>query len=97
MPVPSAGEHVQGNVDVVKPSTELTLKSTVPAKVRAGDPVSIVVTEKNTGDGPLHDVTVVTEGGICAVWNAPRWLQRHPRRRRLGRLHLLLQRAGQWR
>ena len=46
--VPSAGEHVQGAVDVVKPSTELTLKSTVPAKVRAGDPVSIVVTEKNT-------------------------------------------------
>ena len=36
-PVPAAGEHVEGNVDVVKPATELTLKGTVPAKVQAGD------------------------------------------------------------
>ncbi len=69
-PVPATGEHVQGTVDVVKPATELTLKGSVPAKVPAGTPVTITVTEKNTGDGPLHDVSVVSEGGICATWTA---------------------------
>ena len=69
-PVPSAGEHVQGNVDVVKPATELTLKGSVPAKVHAGEQVTITVTETNTGDGTLHDVAVVGEGGVCATWTA---------------------------
>ncbi len=67
-PVPAAGEHVEGTVDIVKPATELTLVGTVPATVHAGDSVTITVNEKNTGDGPLHGVSVVSEGGICSTW-----------------------------
>jgi fimbrial isopeptide formation D2 family protein/uncharacterized repeat protein (TIGR01451 family) len=67
-PVPAAGEHVEGTVDVVKPATTLTLKGSVPPTVHAGDPVTITVTETNTGDGSLHDVTVVSEGGDCVTW-----------------------------
>ncbi|MBI2776110.1 MAG: DUF11 domain-containing protein, partial [Chloroflexi bacterium] len=62
--VPSTNEHQEGTVDVVSPSTMLTIKS-APAKVHAGDTVTIVVTEKNTGDGPLTNVNVVG-GGACA-------------------------------
>ncbi|TMG24206.1 MAG: hypothetical protein E6H96_07285, partial [Chloroflexi bacterium] len=65
--VPATGEHQSGSVDVVSPSTALTLKSVSATKIHAGDSVTIVVTEKNTGDGTLSNVHVVA-GGDCAAF-----------------------------
>jgi uncharacterized repeat protein (TIGR01451 family) len=64
--VPATNEHAAGSVDVVLPSTLLTLVS-APDKVHAGDTITIVVNEKNTGDGPLSNVHVVA-GGACAAF-----------------------------
>lgn len=65
--VPATNEHVQGSVDVVSPSTSLTIQS-APVKVHAGDTVTVVVRETNTGDGPLTSVHVVA-GGACAAFS----------------------------
>src|SRR5947208_2832849 len=62
--VPATGEHQSGSVDVVSPATALTTKTAPPAMVHAGDPITIVVNEKNTGDGALTNVHVVA-GGDC--------------------------------
>ncbi len=64
--VPTTNEHAQGSVDVVSPSTSLTLQS-APLKVHAGDTITVVVRETNTGDGPLTNVHVVA-GGDCAAF-----------------------------
>ncbi len=63
-PVPTTNEHQSGSVNGVAPSTSLTLKS-APTSVEAGSTVTIVVTETNTGNGPLTNVNV-TGGGSCA-------------------------------
>jgi uncharacterized repeat protein (TIGR01451 family) len=65
--VPTTNEHAQGSVDVVSPSTSLTLQS-APLKVHAGDTITVVVRETNTGDGPLSNVNVVA-GGDCAAFS----------------------------
>jgi len=64
--VPSTNEHADGSVDVVSPATSLTLVS-APDKVHAGDTITIVVNEKNTGDGTLTNVHVEA-GGDCAAF-----------------------------
>ena len=50
---PATGETVNGAIDVIHPATSLTPDPVNPTKVDAGDPVTIKVTEKNTGDDPL--------------------------------------------
>jgi uncharacterized repeat protein (TIGR01451 family) len=65
--VPATGEHQAGSVDVVSPATALTIKTAPPAMVHAGDPITIVVNEKNTGDGTLTNVHVVA-GGDCPAF-----------------------------
>jgi uncharacterized repeat protein (TIGR01451 family) len=64
--VPATNEHADGSVDVVSPATSLTLVS-APDKVHAGDTITVVVNEKNTGDGTLTDVHVEA-GGDCAAF-----------------------------
>ncbi len=64
---PATGEHQEGSVVVIKPSTSLTTTS-APDKVHAGDTITIVVTETNTGDDPLTNVHVVA-GGDCAAFS----------------------------
>ena len=54
---------------VIKPATSLSVKTAAPAKVHAGDPITIVVTEANTGDDALSSVHV-DGGGSCATWVA---------------------------
>lgn len=67
-PASTAHETVNGSYDVLTPSTELTLVS-APTKVHAGDSVTIVVKEKNTGDHTISDVTV-SGTGSCDSWTA---------------------------
>ena len=50
-------------------ATSLSVKTAAPAKVHAGDPITIVVTEANTGDDALSSVHV-DGGGSCATWVA---------------------------
>ena len=64
--VPATNEHADGSVDVVSPATSLTLVS-APDKVHAGDTITVVVNEKNTGDGTLTNVHVEA-GGDCAAF-----------------------------
>ncbi|HEU4672122.1 MAG TPA: SpaA isopeptide-forming pilin-related protein, partial [Candidatus Limnocylindrales bacterium] len=67
-PASDKNETVEGGYDVLSPATELTLVS-APSKVHAGDSVTIVVKETNTGDGAISDVSV-TGTGSCASWTA---------------------------
>ena len=62
--VPATNEHQAGSVAVVIPSTLLTLVS-APTIVHAGDTITVIVRETNTGNGPLSNVHVVA-GGDCA-------------------------------
>ncbi|HEX8939576.1 MAG TPA: SpaA isopeptide-forming pilin-related protein [Candidatus Limnocylindrales bacterium] len=62
-------ETVNGSYTVIHPSTLLSVKSAPPAKVHAGDSVSIVVTEANDGDTALTGVHV-NGSGSCASWTA---------------------------
>jgi len=64
---PDEGEHQEGTITVIKPSTSLALKS-APTKVHADDTITIVVTETNTGDDALTNVHVVA-GGDCASFS----------------------------
>ncbi len=65
-PVPSANENQSGSVPVtISPATNLTLKSVSPSPAEIGSTVTVVVTEKNTGDVNLTGVSV-TGGGSCA-------------------------------
>src|SRR5262249_17532144 len=52
-------------VGQLKPATTLTTKSAA-TKANAGDVVTVTVTEKNTGQVALHNVTVA--GTPCASW-----------------------------
>ena len=42
----------------------------MPATVHDGDSVHIVVTERNSGDSILHDVSVTGGPGGCPAWTA---------------------------
>src|SRR5205807_1834549 len=71
-PAPSTGENTGGTFTVIKPATTLTTKSVSPGTtvgsnttVEANTTITVVVTEKNTGDGPITGVTV-TGGGACS-------------------------------
>ena len=74
--VPRAGEDQSGSVRAINPVTRLDVTTPPPATVHGGDPVTIVVTENNTGDDPLSDVHVtggvafngVIQAGVCADW-----------------------------
>jgi hypothetical protein len=65
--VPTTNESVTGDITVSgNPHTTLTLKSqTPPNPVSAGTPVTIVVTETNSGNVPLTNV-YVEGGGLCS-------------------------------
>ncbi|HLW54852.1 MAG TPA: hypothetical protein VKW06_18600 [Candidatus Angelobacter sp.] len=62
-----SGDSVSAVKTFISSSTTLTLKS-APTSVEAGALVTIVVTETNTGNGPLTNVNV-TGGGSCASFS----------------------------
>jgi uncharacterized repeat protein (TIGR01451 family) len=64
-------ERAQATVTVIAPATELTLKSQTPSAttpIYATTSVTIVVTEKNTGNDTLTGVSVTGSG--CTTWTA---------------------------
>ena len=69
--IPATGENITctyTNTGVIS-STTLTLKSSTPtdgSSVAVGTPVTIVVTETNTGNGTITGVSV-TAGGACTA------------------------------
>jgi uncharacterized repeat protein (TIGR01451 family) len=66
---PSAGENTSGSFTVIHPSTTLTTASVSPGTtVEANTAVTVVVTEKNTGDSTITSV-MVTGGGACASFS----------------------------
>jgi uncharacterized repeat protein (TIGR01451 family) len=70
-PVPATNEDEAGNVDTITPATTLTTKSVSPGTtVASGTLVTIIVTETNSGDVALHDVSV-TGGGACTTGFTP--------------------------
>jgi len=66
--VPADNETQSGSVTVIHPATTLT-KVSAPTTVHAGDSVTIVVKEANTGDDTLSAVTV-SGTGSCASYTA---------------------------
>src|SRR5207249_2490607 len=66
-PATADGESERGSVRGMTMSTSLALKS-APTAVKTGDPVTIVVTETNTGSGTLTNVNV-TGGGACSSFS----------------------------
>jgi hypothetical protein len=71
-PAPSAGEHQDGAIVVIKPATTLTLVSEVPDPILEGGTTVITVRETNTGDDTLTGVDVVNLDGSsdCPDWVA---------------------------
>jgi fimbrial isopeptide formation D2 family protein/uncharacterized repeat protein (TIGR01451 family) len=72
-PAPAAGEDEAGAIEVLNPATTLTLGTpNPPAQVHAGDSITIVVVETNTGDSTLTGVNVTgaATGGHCATFTA---------------------------
>src|SRR6266566_4747108 len=65
-----ANETVNGSYDVLMPATTLTIQTNAPAQVHAGDSVSIVVREKNTGEGTITNVHVDGTGACLSLWTA---------------------------
>ncbi len=71
-PAPSAGEHQEGAIVVIKPATTLTLVSEVPDPILEGGTTVITVRETNTGDDTLIGVDVINLDGTsdCPDWIA---------------------------
>jgi uncharacterized repeat protein (TIGR01451 family) len=74
-PTPQSGDVTAGALTLtlsftnIKPETKLTLTSNIP-EVTAGGNVTLTIKEKNTGDVPLTDVSVVLTGDVLAVLNS---------------------------
>src|SRR5262249_23247450 len=61
--VPLTGETTSGPVTAIHPATTWTTKTVTPrTTVAAGTAVTITVTEKNTGDSPITNVSVSGTG-----------------------------------
>src|SRR2546428_9284837 len=62
-----AGETTGGEVTVFTASTTLTTKTVSPASnVISGTPVTLTVTESNTGNSTITNVNVI--GTSCTAW-----------------------------
>ena len=70
----SQGERVQVPIDVINPSTVLTLQSSSPAAsggvvtVASGGSVTLTFAETNNGDAPLTSATVTADNGCTPVF-----------------------------
>src|SRR4029077_9019235 len=67
----SANETVGGSYDILQPATFLTISQNAPAQVHAGDSVTIIVNEKNAGEGTITGVHVDGTGACAGLWTAP--------------------------
>ena len=62
-------DYVQGNISTCRtPATTLTTKSVTAAPIMAGQTVTVVVTETNSGTDPLTNANV-TGGGKCTSFS----------------------------
>jgi uncharacterized repeat protein (TIGR01451 family) len=57
---------VTKNSRVIRPDTEVTIDASAEW-VNAGDTVTLTVTESNTGDDPITDVTVTVNDGTSDI------------------------------
>ncbi len=61
------GETVNGSYVVIHPATTLTVVTPAPDQVHQGDSITILVNERNSGDGAISDVSV-SGTNSCATW-----------------------------
>ena len=69
-PASAANETVNGGYDILQPATKLTISQDAPPQVHAGDSVTIIVNEKNDGEGDITSVHVDGTGPCAGNWVA---------------------------